>query len=251
MAVGYYQTKQLRSPSAWVRWSHGARYAKGIEFVRRMKPRSVLDYGSGDGTFVAMIADLVPKIVASDVNANQLAECRNVNGHIPNLTFMLVKDLLRENVQKYDAVFCTEVLEHVVEDDLEEALANLRRLVDDDGHVIVSVPIEIGPTVLAKYGMRRILGFYGIGEYKWTEASSLRELLEMTFANEHTRLERPIYDVDGDPSARYHSHKGFNWRALRLRLQSYFDVEHTAFSPLPWSRGLASSQAWFVCRPKR
>lgn len=246
MSIGYYRAKQLESPSALVRWTHGARYAKGVELVRRMRPRSVLDYGCGDGTFAAMIADLVPQVVAVDRNATQLAECQRINGHIPTLRVSLIDDLPRDVT--YDAVFCTEVLEHLLDADLEVALANLHRLASRDGHVIVSVPIEIGPMVLAKHGIRRMLGHYRVGEYHFTETYSLPDLLKMTFANADTRSERPVY---GDADGQYHPHKGFNWKTLRARMESRFTIERSTFSPLPWSHGLASSQVWFVCRPKK
>jgi hypothetical protein len=47
----------------------------------------------------------------------------------------------------------------------------------------------------------------------------------------------------------YHSHYGFNWRTLRETVREHLVVESTHFSPLGFTRGLASSQAWFVCRP--
>jgi 2-polyprenyl-3-methyl-5-hydroxy-6-metoxy-1,4-benzoquinol methylase len=245
MAIGYYRAKQLESPSPWVRWTHGARYAKAVQFVCELKPRSVLDYGCGDGTFVAMIAGLVSLVVAADCDEWQVAECRNVNGHLKNLRIVSIADI--PPGVEYDAIFCTEVLEHLPEPELEHALANLRRLVAPGGRVIISVPIETGPPLVAKYLLRRLLGLYRIGEYQFSEAYSLRELLKMAFAHGTTACDRPVY---GGHGALYYSHKGFNWKILRARLQDRFRIERTTFSPLPWSRGLASSQAWFVCRPK-
>jgi SAM-dependent methyltransferase len=245
--VGYYRAKQLGSPSAVVRWTHGARYAKGVALVRELKPGSVLDYGCGDGTFASMIAGLTGRVVAVDNSATQLAECRRVNEHIPNLTMSLVDELPPNGT--YDAVFCTEVLEHLIEPDLEVVLSNLHRLASREGHVVVSVPIEIGPMALAKYCIRRALGYFRVGEYHFTEAYSVPEMWKMTFATPATRLPRPVYS--SDDGAEYHPHKGFNWKALRARLESRFIVDETTFSPVPWSRGLASSQAWFICRPRK
>jgi hypothetical protein len=94
--------------------------------------------------------------------------------------------------------------------------------------------------------MRRLLGLARVGDYQYTEPYSVQDLARMVLADETTSIDRPVYD--GEP--RFYTHKGFNWRALERRLREDFVVESRRFSPLPWSRGLVSSQAWFVCRKR-
>ena len=57
---GHYAQKQLLSPSGLVRWSHGSRFRLARELVAPFAGRPLLDYGCGDGTFLALVQDLFP-----------------------------------------------------------------------------------------------------------------------------------------------------------------------------------------------
>ena len=96
--------------------------------------------------------------------------------------------------------------------------------------------------------MRRILGARKLGDYEWTERYSVRSLMKMLLADEHTAIDRPIY---GEGQQTWHSHFGFNWRALKSKLESRFVLTEERFSPLPWTKGYASSQAWFICKARQ
>jgi SAM-dependent methyltransferase len=155
-----------------------------------------------------------------------------------------------EHAAQYDLIVCMEVMEHCLPDILERVLNDLRRLVKPHGTVIVSVPVEIGPTLLGKQLLRRAAALRNLGDYKYFEKYSLREFIKMLFAGKNSAIERAIYFDDSrlrtGPS---HGHKGFNWRALKLVLEKKFSVERMEFSPVGWSRGYFSSQAWFICKP--
>jgi hypothetical protein len=118
--------------------------------------------------------------------------------------------------------------------------------------VIISVPIEIGPTLVAKQIARRIAGWRGIGDYRYNERYSLGELVRMSFAGSGTRIHRPIHTTEYVPGivTGYHGHKGFNWRVLRREIERLFTVVETRFSPLNVPMGLVGSQVWFVCVPR-
>jgi hypothetical protein len=94
--------------------------------------------------------------------------------------------------------------------------------------------------------VRKLAAWRGLSDYRSYERYTPRNALRMLFAGRTTALDRPIY---GEPDFPYHSHYGFNWRALRERVRAHFRVERTLFSPLGFLGGLVSSQAWFVCRP--
>jgi hypothetical protein len=144
-----------------------------------------------------------------------------------------------------------ETLEHVHVDDMPHVLADLARLVKPGtGRVIISVPIEIGPTLLGKQVVRRIAGWRGIGDYRWTERYAPGELLRMLCATASTAIPRQHHELrfpDGSTTRGY-AHKGFNWRALRRQLGGCLRVDRTLFSPLGWTKGFLSSQAWMICR---
>ncbi len=239
-AVGTYEAKQLLSPSRILRWSHGSRFVLARGLVRSLGGRSLLDYGCGDGTFVKKVRDLVDRCVASDVVPCDLS-------HLPDVTFVGVRDLDETHAGRYDLVFCMEVLEHCVAADVEKVLDDLQRLVAPGGTVVISVPIEIGPTLLGKQTLRRLLGARKLGDYQWTEPYSARAMIKMLFADEHTAIDRP---TSSEGQWYWHSHFGFNWRALKPKVESRFVLSEERFSPLPWTRGYVSSQAWFICKPR-
>ncbi len=238
--VGSYEAKQIFSPSRIVRWSHGSRFVLARGLVQSLGGKSLLDYGCGDGTFIKRVRDLVDRCVACDMVPCDLS-------HLSEVTFVEIRDLDENHTHQYDLVFCMEVLEHCIAADVEKVLDDLQRLVSPGGTVVISVPIEIGPTLLGKQTMRRILGARKLGDYEWTQRYSLRAMIKMLFADEHTAIYRtPLREGP----LTWYSHFGFNWRALKSKVGSRFLVAEERFSPLPWTRGLASSQVWFICKPR-
>jgi len=156
------------------------------------------------------------------------------------------------HAEAYDLVLCMELLEHCIEEKLAAVLKDLRRLVASEGRVIISVPIEIGPSLIGKQVVPTIAGLRGLGDYMYTETYTVGELLKMVFAGEQTAVTRPVYRADFAPDLPnlFHGHKGFNWRALRTRLREQFTIRETLFSPMGWLGGYVSSQAWFICTPR-
>jgi hypothetical protein len=116
--------------------------------------------------------------------------------------------------------------------------------------VIISVPIEIGPSLIGKQVVRTLAGWRGLGDYRHREKFSFTDFWKMVFAGAETSIERPVYRADFAPDRpnSFHGHKGFNWRALRVRLRERFEIRQTLFSPLGWTAGYLSSQVWFVCK---
>jgi SAM-dependent methyltransferase len=206
----------------------------------------VLDYGCGDGTFLALAAGRIREGVGADIAADQLADCRNRLAPLTNLRFCAVGELDGTHDGAYDVVTCMETLEHCTVPVGEAVLRDLARLVSPAGRVVVSVPIETGPTFLIKAVVRRIAGWRGLSDYRYYERYKFGDALRMIFAGPRTAVDRPVY---GGPDAPYHSHYGFNWQALRERVRAHFRIERTQFSPLGFLGGWVSSQAWFVCRP--
>jgi hypothetical protein len=145
-----------------------------------------------------------------------------------------------------------EVLEHCTPPAVEKVIGELRRLVAPGGTVIVSVPVETGPALVGKQLYRRLAARRGLEGYRQRETYSAAELSRMLLAGSGTAIERPVYSspfASGEQNL-YHGHKGFNWRALRRRLQRDFVLRRTRFSPLPALGPLFNSQAWFILTPR-
>jgi len=246
ISVGHYHRKQLGCKSSVIGWSHGARFKMGIHLIGPC-PGKILDYGCGDGTFLAMAADRIQQGWGADLAADQIKDCKSRFESLPNLQFCTTDALSSPCHQgAYDVVTCMETLEHCVPSIVEIVLQDLARLVAPTGRVIISVPIEIGPTFLFKLVIRKIAAWRGLSDYKYYESYSLKNALKMIFAGKGGTIDRPVYGGEESPC---YSHYGFNWRALRENVRNHFVIEQTLFSPLGFLGGLFSSQAWFVCRP--
>ncbi len=250
---GIYAKKQIFCKDWFVSWSHGSRFQFGYRMVEKHSGGTLLDYGCGDGTFLALASHLFQRAVGADLELQHVTECSARFSEIPNLAFVSTAALaVPEHQGRYDVVVCMEVLEHCLPEVTEKVLSDLRRLIHSGGTVVISVPVEIGPTLLAKQFLRRAAAWRNLGDYKYFEKYTWREFIKMLLANERTAIERPVFFTDRELRAGpFHGHKGFNWRALKLRLSQFFSVERVEFSPAGWSRGYVSSQAWFICKPLR
>ena len=134
---GDYARKQIYCPSRVVAWSHGSRFALARRLAQMRRGGRLLDYGCGDGTFVAMVHADFREIAGVDVDAGQLAECRRRLGHLPGVQFGRTRDLERDPGHAWDVVTCMEVLEHCLEDERRRVIASIAALLARDGVAIV------------------------------------------------------------------------------------------------------------------
>ncbi len=244
---GHYAQKQILSRDKLVAFSHARRFATALTLARSFSNKRILDYGSGDGTFLAlaMMADSPPAAaVGAELLDAVIDDCRARYSAEPRMSFVQVTSLdSPEHLHQYDAVFCMEVLEHVF--DWEPELARMSRLLTPGGTLVVSVPVETGVPVLVKQVVRTIAGWRKIGHYPGTTSYSWGELASAVFAGRSQHVKRPVFDFGGGPA---HDHKGFNWRVLHERLLQQFDVIRVVASPFSWLGPGLATQVWFMCR---
>jgi SAM-dependent methyltransferase len=249
VAEGHYYSTQIGSKNKVIAWSHQSRFDKALELIGS-GTQKLLDYGCGDGTFLAMASGRFVEGDGVDVDADQIKDCRErLADDIPNAKFYTNEELSDPKYDgTYDVVTCMETLEHCTDPVVEIVLADVARLVAPGGRVVISVPIEIGPSFLVKQSVRAIARRQGASSYQLQESYPAKDALRMIFARRGTRFERPLL---GEPPLTGHSHYGFNWRHLRSRVAQHLTVERTLFTPLGFLGGAVSSQAYFVCRPAR
>jgi len=250
LQTGHYSRKQLFSRNKILQWSHRSRYATARRMVEPHAGGNLLDYGCGDGTFLAMVHDLFPRATGAEIDRARVDDCRNRLQAFPSISFILTSDLASpKHDRAYDVVLCTEVLEHCLDDAVEAALDDLSRTVSPSGTAIISVPVEIGPALAFKQIVRSIAAWQRLGDYEHREKYTFREFRRMVMANQGTQIERPIYSRPAGPDGdrKFHGHKGFNWRILESKIRRRFRVRKVQFSPLAgkW----VASQVWFVCSP--
>jgi len=242
---GHYAAKQIFCKDRLIAWSHRRRFEVGLDVVRALAPRRLLDYGCGDGTFLALLCAESPHPAdanGAELDDRQVFDCRERLGRA-DLSFVHIAALDGpDHRARYDTVVCMEVLEHVV--DVDAVVRRLDRVLAPDGRLVVSVPVETGVPLVLKQAARRVAGWRGIGDYSSTSAYTWREYWRGIFAGRTQHIERPVYDGD----VPFHDHKGFNWMALADRLGERFAIERIVASPLPVLGPHLATQVWFIAR---
>jgi len=250
---GHYARKQLFSKNAIVAWSHRRRFALARELASAGAGGALLDYGCGDGTFIALAHDLFRETTGTDVDIEQLRDCSRRLSSVPDVRFASIDELREPGYTgHYDAVVCMEVLEHCPADVQPQVLEDLARFVRPHGIVVISVPIEIGPTLAVKQAVRAGAAATGLVEYESRERYRISEFMRMLLARSTSQIERRAtitINADGD-TVRYHGHKGFNWRLLARVIERTFVIERKLYSPVRFTGPWLNSQVWFVCRKR-
>lgn len=244
---GDYARKQIFSRSWLVRFSHGSRFDLARKLVEPRRGGRLIDYGCGDGTFVAMVHDRFAETLGADVDPRQLAGCEARLGHLPGVRFAMTADLTRAAQERWDAVTCMEVLEHCLEPERRRVLDELARLVAPSGLVIISVPIEVGPSVAGKQFVRALAGMRRLGDYEHRERYTPTEMARSVLG---ASIDRVAFEGTGpDGPYFYYGHKGFDFRDLEREIAERLTITRRLFTPLPLTGPLLNSQAWFVCTP--
>lgn len=246
---GHYARKQLGCPSAIVAWSHRSRFDLASRLACAGAGARLLDYGCGDGTFVALAHGRFAGVVGADVDEGQIVECRRRLAGLATVRFVVTSALAApEHAGAYDVVTCMEVLEHTTDGERARVLDALVRLVRPGGRIVISVPIEIGPALAAKQFVRAIAAWRGHGDYRHRERYTPAEMAAAVLGRRD--VARAIYTVNGPTGPFvYCGHKGFDWRTLEREVRARATIERRLFSPLPLFGGVLNSQVWFVCRP--
>lgn len=171
---------------------------KRVEFIKSSLNKhipaaaSVLDIGCGNGIISKELALLGYHVTAIDVSERTIALAQSVNHH-PNIHFQVVRaGELQPEPDKYDAIICSEVLEHM--HDPSTLLAVIHTSLKREGTLIVTVPNGRGPreflvtkpvqylqsknNILTRLltGVKRMLGYEGV-----TVQSSAEDLRHVQF----------------------------------------------------------------------
>jgi len=178
----------------------------------------------------------------------QVAACQARLGHLPGVRFGMTGDPALTASGPWDVVTCMEVLEHCLEPERRRVLDELAALAGAGGLTVISVPIEVGPSVAGKQLFRAIAGLRRLGDYQHRERYSPLEIARSLVG---ARVPRVAFEGHGtDGPYRYYGHKGFDYRDLAREIAERFTIRQHLFSPMPWLGAMLNSQTWFVCRAR-
>lgn len=193
--------KNSRCPRCYAEQRHRLvwRYLRERLGLSVLRPARVLHVSPERGIQAALKASPGVRYVAVDLTADPLAAATDVRMDITALAFA---------DQVFDAIICNHVLEHIPDD--RQAMAELRRVLKDDGYAIVMVPImDIPQTVeygradprewdhVRRYGRDYLLRLVGAG-FQVTVDAYAYELPDAVVARESLYRE-PIFVVRRGP----------------------------------------------------
>ncbi len=236
-----YSQRLLQRGSHLTRLAHRSRYSTVLDIIRGVQYTRALDYGCGDGWLLKMAYEqnLVKEGLGVDIEPLMLSTCRETFAGIPGFEFCQPHEISQKiSLNSCDLILCTETLEHVEEP--ERVLQQILTYSKSDAQLVVSVPIEIGPSLLFKQLGRYFAnrkGDYGYERYTPSELFSASILWDATsFPSTHSQ-KAPI-----------RSHKGFDYRKIDKLLQQNVKIERRILSPFPWLGNMLNSTIIWICQ---
>ena len=226
-------SKQLyHSRHRIMNWVHAAHINEAVRLANLDGSQRFLDAGCSDGELIVRADRNYKTAVGADHNIEAL---KTLNNRLADDTRLITLqgDVCRMPFpdQSFDTICCLETLEHVY--DMPGAIQEFKRILSDDGTLIVSVPIELGLPILLKQGVSNL--FFGgyRGKYSWTEIWNAT-------TGQMNKLERPNLS----------SHKGFDFRTVRQELCQHFQKVTQAGLPIKWLGSWLNTQVIFTAKEK-
>ncbi|KAB2682961.1 MULTISPECIES: class I SAM-dependent methyltransferase [Brucella] len=206
------------------RWLQRKRLTTSLRLVDPdFRPRCIVDYGAGNGEIIKTLAVLYPdaKIICFEPTQNLMAEAKKNLIGIPNVVFTETVETIAAS--SVDLLFCLEVFEHLPSKETEDAFNVFKRVLSDQGRIVIGLPVEVGIPSLYKGLFRMVRRF---GAYDATIGNVLRSFAYLP------PKERPCSEI-APGFGYYFDHMGFDYRAFRSELKKHFLVEQMKGGPFP------------------
>lgn len=221
-----YEEQTIDAANPIVRFAHRRRMALSLEITLRVIPQggAVADFGAGTGYFLHRLREIRPDLRLHGIEPYMTSVFGDVR-FVPDFASIADRSL--------DLVTAFEVCEHLRDDEIDSFIENTARTLRPQGMLAISVPIMYGLAILPKE-LNQMMLMRRRSEY--TAAEITRAFLGLPVAR---------------PSDPKHTHKAFDFRVLRARLEQAFDLKTTVLSPfnmLPW---FVNSQVFFCLSKKR
>ena len=230
-----YQEQTHRHKSWIKRYSHKRRFSLAIELLQLSPQDRLLDFGAADGYLTENIiscAGLPLSIACYEPDASLFRELSVRLGQRDNVLIYNSLDDLRS--QHFNKITCLEVLEHLSKESQLAVLQEIKNLLDHKGVIVLSVPIEIGPSSLIKNAFRALHHEYDAPMHA---SNVIRSFLGM-------RVPRT------SEKAYFMTHTGFDFRDLEgLFAKAGLKISRKCCSPLPVFGRTLNSQIIYLLEP--
>lgn len=183
------------------------------DFLPKNKFIKILDVGCGDGGFVLWLQEKgYSNTIGIDISTEMinLSKSMNIKSTFQDNMF----DHLRINKNKYDLIFCRDVLEHLPKEEVVEILRLFNESLKASGDVIIQVPNGYSPN----YGKIFYSDF--THETLFSE-SALNQITQVAGFNSLY-----IKEVTPVPHGFLSSIRFLLWKILKLKFQFYQLIEN-------------------------
>jgi len=238
-----YSERLLEKGNTLTRVAHKSRFQAVLNALGNQNYPCALDYGCGDGWLLrsAYEQGFIQAGFGIDISPDMLAASQETLKDIPGFKLGLPSETQTLiSPQSLDLVFCTETLEHVP--DPATILDTVLPLCKPNAKIVISVPIEVGPSLFVKQTGRylaNLKGGYGYERYTPKELFSAAILWDCkSFPSSHAQ------------QSSYRAHKGFDYRDLEAVLNQKLTIEKKMFSPFPVLGNLFNSTVIWVGKKK-
>jgi cyclopropane fatty-acyl-phospholipid synthase-like methyltransferase len=221
-----------------LRWLHEERFRLAFDFLKLREMDSLLDYGCGDAQFLKLCLN---RVAASNLFGYEPAQSMRSEAmaNLGDSGITVYGDLLQIN-RRFSKIVCMETCEHLSVKLLERLFTSIDGLVEREGMVLISVPIETGLFSVFKNAYRYILG-------RKYHSLSLMKIFKAAFGIPIEReAEKKLSGVDF-----IYSHVGFSHHTFQRLLEKFFIIEEKHYSPLNILGPVFNNTVYFVCRKKR
>ncbi|MBN2541726.1 class I SAM-dependent methyltransferase [bacterium] len=238
-----YSDITVNNPNPIKRYLHRVRFRHILLIIKQIHKGyagKILDYGSGDGELCKMISNILPnaRIFSYDPSPDMRQQAIDNLKKYNNVK--VIDAITIDDVGTFDYIFCAGVLEHLRENDLKNALDNIRKLATANSKIVFEIPNEIYIAALIK-GLFRIT--QRSNEIDVKPSNILKASMGIQLA------ERPVGQISEGISYIFR-HIGFDYRILIEKLSTRFNVERIYGSPLPGLPLFINLEIYVVCQKK-
>ena len=154
------------------------------DFSKILADKKILDIGCGGGILSLPLARMGMQVTGIDLSANAIAEAQQAAGqsNLPiNFKQCDVAQLSKiESADKFDAICCLELVEHV--DNVSDLFAHINLLLKPGGVLFVStIRRDLQAKIMAIYLAEYALRLLPIGTHDWQKFLNPADIMQMLY----------------------------------------------------------------------
>jgi len=222
-----YSNQTINNSSFIKRFSHNKRFQNTIKLLSPKNDDKILDYGTGDGY---ILNQLYNKNIYCEIIGYEPFENKELLINYKNHKTIKIINSVKDISTKFNKISCFEVLEHLTEKNQEIELQQMSKLLEENGKIIISVPLEKGISSLLK--------------------NIIRILLKQQHSNtNYSTIIKSLFGIKFDRGSNKYisNHIGFYYNDLEMIFKKVnLKIEKRLFSPINLFSSILNSQVFYI-----